>query len=238
MSKIALVTGASGGIGQAIAVRLAQDGFTVLVHYNTNQAGAEKTLALLKASAPASSMIQFDVADSAQIEARVKDLDIDVLVNNAGRHIDGMALLMSNETFEKVLRTNLFGPFYLTRQVAKKMVLKREGIIVNISSLAGQLGNAGQVNYATSKGGLIAMTKTLALELGRRGIRVNSVAPGLIETEMLNSIEHAENFKKQIPLGRFGKSEEVAGVVSFLCSKDASYVNGHTISVNGGLFPS
>lgn len=238
MSKTALVTGASSGIGRAIAIRLAQDGFTVLAHYNSNADGAAKTLAAITPLAPESRTLKFDISDPAQVEQTMKDLEVHTLVNNAGLHLDGMAVLMGNEAFEKVIKTNLFGPFYLTKVCAKKMLLKREGCIVNISSLAGQTGNAGQVNYAASKAGLIAMTKTLAAELGPRGIRVNGVAPGLIETEMIQSIPNLENFKKQIPLGRFGAPDEVAGVVSFLCSKDATYVNGHTISVNGGLFPS
>jgi 3-oxoacyl-[acyl-carrier protein] reductase len=237
MSKIALVTGASSGIGRAIALRLAKDGYTIIAHYNSNEAGAQETLQAIKVHSPESSILKFDIANSDEIDAAVKNLDVEVLVNNAGLHLDGMAILMSNESFEKVVKTNLFGPFYLIKQIAKKMLLKRRGSIVNIASLAGQTGNPGQVNYAASKAGLIAMTKTLAMELGARGIRVNAVSPGLIETEMINSIPNLENFKKQIPLGRFGKPEEVAGVVSFLCSADAAYVHGHTISVNGGLFP-
>ncbi|MBC7370797.1 MAG: SDR family oxidoreductase, partial [Bdellovibrionaceae bacterium] len=147
-------------------------------------------------------------------------------------------VLMANENFEKVVRTNLFGAFYVSKFLAKKMLLKRSGCIVNMASLAGQTGNMGQVNYAASKAGLIAMTKTMAAELGPRGIRVNAVSPGFIETEMIQNIPQLEAFKKQIPLGRFGTVDEVAGVVSFLCSADAAYVNGHTLSVNGGLFPS
>jgi 3-oxoacyl-[acyl-carrier protein] reductase len=238
MSKTALVTGASSGIGRAIALRLAKNGFNVLAHYNSNREGAEKTLAEMKAFSPGSSLLQFDMSNPAEVEKALKDTDVHTLVNNAGLHVDGMAVLMSNENFEKVVKTNLFGPFYISKICAKKMLLKRSGCIVNISSLAGQTGNAGQVNYAASKAGLIAMTKTMAMELGPRGIRVNGVAPGLIETEMINTIPNLENFKKQIPLGRFGSPDEVAGVVSFLCSADATYVNGHTVSVNGGLFPS
>jgi 3-oxoacyl-[acyl-carrier protein] reductase len=238
MSKIALVTGASSGIGRAIAIRLAQDGFELRVHYNANREGAEKTLQEVQAHSPNSSLLQFDIADPAAVESALKDLEVHTLVNNAGLHLDGMAVLMSNDQFEKVVRTNLMGPFYVTKICAKKMLLNRRGCVVNISSLAGQLGNPGQVNYASSKAGLIAMTKTFAMELGSRGIRVNAVAPGLIETEMINTIPNIENMKKQIPMGRIGTAQEVAGVVSFLCSEDASYVNGHTISVNGGLYPS
>ncbi|MBL7672407.1 MAG: 3-oxoacyl-ACP reductase FabG [Bdellovibrionaceae bacterium] len=237
MSKIALVTGASSGIGRAIAIRLAKDGYRILAHYNSNKAGASETLSEVLKFSPDSMILQFDILVAEQVEKTVKDFEIDVLVNNAGLHLDGMAILMSNDSFEKVVRTNLFGPFYLIKSCAKKMLLRRSGCIINISSLAGQTGNPGQVNYASSKAGLIGMTKTLAMELGPRGIRVNAVAPGLIETEMIHTIPNLENLKKQIPLGRFGLPEEVAGVVSFLCSADASFVTGHTLSVNGGMFP-
>lgn len=238
MSKNVIVTGASSGIGRAIAIRLAKDGYNIFVHYNSNQDGAQKTLDEVLKYAPESKILQFDISDPDAVETALKNIDVHTLINNAGLHIDGMAVLMSNNAFENVIKTNLFGPFYITKICAKKMLLNRSGCIVNIASLAGQTGNPGQINYAASKAGLIAMTKTLAMELGARGIRVNGVAPGLIETEMLNTIPHLENLKKQIPLGRIGAADEVAGVVSFLCSKDASYITGHTISVNGGLFPS
>jgi 3-oxoacyl-[acyl-carrier protein] reductase len=236
--KIALVTGASSGIGRAIAIRLAQDGFHVCVHYNSNKSGAEKTLELLREHSPESFILQFNVDSSEEIEKALKPLEVHTLINNAGFHKDGMAVLMSDETFESVIKTNLLGPFYVTKICAKKMLAKRTGCIVNIASIAGQIGNAGQINYSASKAGLISMTKTLARELGPRGIRVNAVSPGLIETEMIDQMTpQMEAFKKQIPLQRVGKPEEVAGVVSFLCSQDSSYISGHTISVNGGLYP-
>lgn len=238
MSKTALVTGASSGIGQAIAIRLAKDGFKVIVHYSSNAEGAAETLSQVQEHSPQSSLLQFDVAKALEVESSLEALDIDVLVNNAGIHLDGMSILMPNENFEKVINTNLNGAFYVSKICAKKMLMKRSGCIVNISSLAGQMGNPGQVNYAASKAGLIAMTKTLAVELGPRGIRVNGVAPGLIETKMITSIPHLDEFKARIPMKRFGTVKEVSGVVSFLCSEDAGYITGHTISVNGGLFPS
>lgn len=238
-SKLALVTGASSGIGRAIAIRLAKDGFQVCVHYNSNKLGAEKTLEEVQKFSPLSQMLQFNMDHAEEVEAALKPLDVHTLINNAGFHKDGMALMMSNEVFESVIKTNLFGPFYVSRTCAKKMLAKREGCIVNISSIAGQVGNAGQINYSASKAGLISMTKTLARELSPRGIRVNGVAPGLIETEMLSQMTNQlQEFKKQIPLQRIGTPDEVAAVVSFLCSQDASYISGHTISVNGGLYPS
>lgn len=240
-SSIALVTGASSGIGRAIALRLAQDGFHILIHYNKNKEGAEKTFSLLPQGQ--ASLIQFDMRDSSRMKDKLDNYfadspqPLEVLVNNAGMHDDTLTGLMSDTQFEEVVRTNLFGPFYLMRWGLKKMLKNRRGSIVNISSLSGQVGNAGQINYAASKGGLIAMTKTLAKELGPRGIRVNAVAPGLIETEMLGEIPHLEEIKKQIPLKRLGTPEEVAHVVSFLASSQSAYITGQTISVNGGLFP-
>lgn len=239
MSKTALVTGASSGIGKAIALRLAQDGFCLLVHYNKNLTGAEETLAEVKNISPElpHKVLQFEMCDYEKIENSLKELSIDILINNAGFNKDAPALLMENKSFQNVIETNLFGPFYLSKLCGKKMLLKRSGCIVNIASLAGQTGNPGQANYAASKAGLIALTKTMAMELGARGIRVNAVAPGLIETEMITTIPGLEDFKKRIPMGRFGSAKEVAGAVSFLCSEDASYITGQTISVNGGLFP-
>lgn len=245
--SVALVTGSSSGIGRAISVRLARDGFHVLVHYNSNAGGAEKTLSLIRSQGGTGEMIHFDVKDSKSIETTLdawtksggSPSPISVLVNNAGIHVDGLAGLMSDGAFDDVMKTNVYGPFYLLRWCVRKMMRQRAGSIVNISSLAGQTGNPGQINYAASKAALIAMTKTLAMEVGSRGIRVNAVAPGLIETDMLKEIPAAmmEELKKRIPLGRLGNADEVAGAVAFLCSKDASYITGHTLSVNGGILP-
>lgn len=243
--KLALVTGASSGIGKATALRLARDGYRILVHYNRGRGGAESTLAAIRDAGGDGALIQFDVSVSAEIESALDaftkenpSTPIEVLVNNAGIHQDTLLGIMSDEAFDSVMRTNVNGPFYLMRWCVRKMLRARAGTIVNIASLAGQTGNAGQANYAASKAALIAMTKTLAMEVGSRGIRVNAVAPGLIETDMIADVPHLEEFRKRIPLGRIGKVDEVSGVVSFLCSKDASYITGHTISVNGGLFPS
>ena len=245
MISIALVTGASSGIGRAIAIRLAKDGYHVLIHYHQNLSGALTTLEHIKKNSAASGdLIQFDVTQSQSIQNQLDayfsktDLPLSVLVNNAGLHNDSLTGLMSDSQFDQVIQTNLYGPFYLMRWCVKKMLPKRSGAIVNISSLSGQIGNPGQINYAASKAALIAMTQTLAGEVGSRGIRVNAVAPGLIETEMTRSMPQMDALKNQIPLKRFGKPEEVAGAVSFLCSSDASYITGHTLSLNGGLLPS
>jgi len=241
---LALVTGSSSGIGREVALRLAQDGYKVLVHYNGNEQGAAETLQKIEDAGGMGFLMRFDVQNKDQIEKALTefftkhaDFRLDVLVNNAGIHKDTLLGLMSDEQFDAVMKTNVYGPFFLMRWCIRKMLRQKSGTVVNMASLSGQTGNAGQVNYAASKGALIAMTKSLAMEVGSRGVRVNAVAPGLIETEMLSEIPHLEEFKKRIPLGRLGKAKEVAGTVSFLCSPDAGYITGATISVNGGLFP-
>jgi len=245
VKRAAIVTGTSSGIGRAIAVRLAKDGFHLIAHYGKNQAGAEETLKQIQAVGGQGELVQFDVVDSAAGEKNFDELlhpsrglELEVLVNNAGITADMVAALMSNESFEKVIATNVNGPFYLMRYAVRKMLKQRRGSIVNITSLAGQTGNAGQMNYAASKAALIAMTKSLCLEVGARGIRVNAVAPGLIDTDMIKTVPILDDLIKRIPLGRVGTPDEVAGAVSFLCSPDATYISGHTLSVNGGLFPS
>ena len=243
--RVVLVTGASGGIGKAVALRLARDGFHVLVHYHKNAGGAEDCFTQIQKSGGSAEVVCFDVKNRIEMESTLDQYFIPqegrvpyALVNNAGLHRDNLAALMSDSEFEEVIDTNLNGPFYLMRFCVKKLIRERSGCIVNVSSLAGQTGNAGQMNYAASKAGLIAMTKTLAMEVGSRGVRVNAVAPGLIETEMIHNIPQIENYISRIPLRRLGKVDEVAGAISFLLSPDASYITGHTLSINGGLFPS
>lgn len=241
---LALVTGSSSGIGRAIAVRLATDGYFVLAHFNSDEAGARKTLNDITGAGGQGQVIQFNVADHVTFESKLDsflsenpELKLEVLVNNAGIHKDTLTGLMSDEEFDSVIKTNQYGPFYLMRWSIRKMVRQRRGTIVNISSLAGQTGNTGQINYAASKAALIAMTKSLAMEVGSRGIRVNAVAPGLVLTDMISEIPELDKMKDRIPLRRFGTCEEVAGTVSFLCSTDSGYITGTTISVNGGLYP-
>ena len=222
---LALVTGSSSGIGQAVAARLGADGFHVLVHYNRNEGGAQKTLELILKNGGRGQLVRFDMQNKLEIEENLtaaltahSDQRLDVLVNNAGIAKDTLLGLMSDEMFDSVMQTNVYGPFYLMRFCVRKMMRQRSGSIVNMASLAGQTGNAGQFNYAASKGALIAMTKSLAMEIGSRGVRVNAVAPGLIETEMLDKIPYLDEMRKRIPLGRVGRVDEVAGTVSFLCS--------------------
>lgn len=238
-----LVTGASRGIGKAVALRLAKDGFSILVHYNSNEDSAAQVAQEIEKNGGNAQIMGFNVSKSSQIEKKLddwfKDLDGEFfgLVNNAGIHKDTMAGLMSDQDFDDVVQTNMYGPFYLMRYCLKKMMKKRRGSIVNMVSLAGQVGNPGQLNYSASKAGLIAMTKTLAMELGKRKIRVNAVSPGLIETAMVDDIPGIEEMVKKIPMQRMGQPSEVAGAVSFLMSEDSTYVTGQTLSVNGGLFP-
>lgn len=241
--KWVLVTGASKGIGRSIALRLAQDGFSILAHYNSNPESAIDLQKQIQATGSRAEIIGFDVKDSKSIEEKLdlffKELDGSLygVVNNAGIHIDTLTGLMSDDDFDQVIKTNLYGPFYIMRYAIKKMMRNRDGVIVNMASLAGQVGNPGQMNYAASKAGLIAMTKTLAMELAKRNVRVNAVSPGLIETTMVSEIPGLEQMIQRIPMQRMGQPEEVAGAVSFLLSKDATYITGQTISVNGGIFP-
>jgi len=241
---LALVTGSSSGIGRAIALRLARQGYHLLVHYHQGLMGAEETRNQIITEGGHADLLQFDVRDKESIEGALESftknnphLQFEVLVNNAGLHLDSLLGVMSDSAFDGVLKTNVYGPFFLMRWCIRKMIRQRSGCIVNIASISGQTGNAGQLNYAASKAALIAMSRSLSMEVGSRNIRVNVVAPGLIETKMISEIPHLEELKKRIPLGRFGRAEEVAGAVAFLCSPEASYITGSTLSVNGGLFP-
>jgi 3-oxoacyl-[acyl-carrier protein] reductase len=244
VKDIAIITGASSGLGRQIAIRLASDGYQTLIHYNTNETGALLTQKLIREKNGFADIIRFDIKSRLEAETALDnyfsspgpDRVLAVLVNNAGIAKDDLTGFMSDENFEEVINTNLTGTFYLLRWGIKKMLRNKRGSIVNISSLSAQTGNMGQVNYAASKAGIIAMTKTLAMEVGSRNIRVNAVAPGIIETEMIKQIPRMEELKNSIPLRRFGRAEEISGVVSFLCSDDASYITGQTISVNGGIY--
>ena len=238
MKRTALVTGSSKGIGRAVAARLARDGHYVLVHYHQDGRGAEETLAHIRAQGGDGQIVQFDVTDLSGLKNALSpfaESGIHVLVNNAGIIMDSFAAMMPDHAFENVLNVNTVGPFYLMRFCLKPMMRLRQGCIVNITALSGHTGNRGQINYAASKAALTAMTKTLAAEVGSWGIRVNAVAPGLIETDMIKKIPQLDELKKQIPLGRLGSADDVAGAVAFLCSKDADYITGTCLHVNGGI---
>ena len=244
-NNVVIVTGGATGIGKAISLRLARDGYFVLVHYNSSADAAKNVVAEITSLGGVASSLSFDIKDRKAGEEKLTaffaehtDLTLYGLVNNAGITKDTLVGLMSDEDFTDVIETNVYGAFFLMRWAVKKMLVKKAGSIVNMSSISGQTGNAGQFNYAASKAAVIAMTKSLAQEVGRKGVRVNAVAPGVIETKMTEEVAFLEAIKNNIPMKRFGKSEEVASVVSFLMSPDASYVTGQTISVNGGLFSS
>ena len=240
--KSALVTGGSRGIGKAICLRLAAEGYYILVNYRSNTAEAEKTLGEIRASGGGGELLPFDVADKEQIKTRLggwieahPDNYIEVLVNNAGIKEDALMVWMEDEQWSRVIATNLDAFFYVTRLVLNSMLLRRYGRIVNVVSLSGLKGVAGQTNYSAAKGGVIGATKALAQEVGRHGITVNAVAPGFIKTDMIAGLDEKE-MRMVIPVRRFGTPEEVAHAVAFLASPQASYITAEILSVNGGLY--
>ena len=237
--QVALVTGGSRGIGRAICLELAKNGLYVIVNFLSNQKAAEETLELIHQAGGRGETVCFDVADPEKTEKSLEDLltrheAIDILVNNAGVTADGLFVLMSSEEWTKVLNTSLQGFYHVTKPILKQMVARKHGYIVAISSVSAKLGRRGQTNYSAAKAGLEGACRSLASEVARLGIRVNVVAPGLIETEMIQDIPK-DMIKQIIPLGRVGLPVEVAKVVRFLCSDDASYIIGQVISVNGGM---
>ncbi len=242
--KTALVTGASRGIGRAIAVALAKGGAKVALNYAGNEAAANEALSLvLAAGAPKAKLYRFDVADpaacNAAVEAVLADLgSLDVLVNNAGIAIDQLVMRLKDEDWNRQLQVNLTGTFNLIRAVTRPMMKAKRGAIVNLTSVVGEMGNAGQAAYAAAKAGQIGLTKSVARELASRNIRVNAVAPGYIDTDMTAAIAEAARTKlmEMIPLARLGTAEDVASAVAFLASDQASYVTGEVLRVNGGMY--
>ncbi len=237
--QIALVTGGSRGIGRAICLDLAKNGCHVIINFRSNTKAAEETLGLIHQAGGMGEIIRFDVASREETERNIETLltrhdAIDILVNNAGETADGLFVLMPPEEWVKVLNTSLQGFYNVTKPVLMKMVNRKHGSIVAISSVSARLGHRGQTNYSAAKAGLEGACRSLASEVARLGIRVNVVAPGLIETEMLQPVPR-DMIKQIIPMGRVGLPEEVAKVVRFLCSEDASYITGQVISVNGGM---
>ena len=239
--KVALVTGASRGIGRATAVELAKTGYHVIINYNSSEAAAAETLSEVQAAGGTGRITRFDVADTEEVKNALGGIiaeykKIDVLVNNAGVTADGLFMMMGDDEWRRVIDTTLNGFFNVTKPVLREMVRKKNGSIVSVSSISALAPNRGQSNYAAAKAGLIAATKSLAKEVARFGIRVNAVAPGPIETDMLSSMPmDAGMIKAMIPMARVGKPEEVARVIRFLCSADASFITGEVISINGGM---
>jgi 3-oxoacyl-[acyl-carrier protein] reductase len=241
--KVALVTGSARGIGRSIAEAFSAEGAIVVVNDVGNDAGARETLAAITGSGGNGTVEMFDVGDAAQVDAGVKNIlaahgRIDILVNNAGITRDNLLLRMSEEEFDAVLRVNLKGTYLLTKTVTRHMMKQRSGKVVNISSVVGMMGNAGQSNYAAAKAGIIGFTKASARELAPRNITVNAIAPGFIRTAMTAGLPEAvqKTFLAQIPLGRFAEPQEVAELALFLASDASSYITGQVIGINGGMY--
>lgn len=240
--KYAVVTGGSRGIGRAIVKRLAEDGMDVVFSYVSNEDAAKETVDLCNACGVKVKGIRADVSNPDECEMFVKEAlnelsRIDVLVNNAGITRDNLIMRSSNEDLDRIVDVNLKGPFYMMRQVSRIMLKQKAGSIINMSSVVGIMGNAGQVNYAATKAAVIGMTKSLAKEIASRHIRVNAIAPGMIGTDMLGAVaeNEQEKLKEMVPLGEIGKPEDVANLVSFLASDDSRYITGQVINVDGGM---
>lgn len=240
--KVALVTGASGGIGRAIAIALAEAGAFVYVNYNGSQGKAEETVRIIEEKGGQAEICKFNVGCFEETGKAVNDIiaakgRLDILVNNAGITKDGLMMKMTEAQFDDVIRTNLKGAFNTIQAATRTMVKQRSGRIINISSVSGVMGNAGQANYSASKAGMIGLTKSMARELASRNITVNAVAPGFIETEMTAVLSDSvkELAVKQIPVGKFGQPEDIANMVKFLASEEAGYITGQVICVDGGM---
>lgn len=238
----ALVTGGSGAIGKAICIKLAEMGYSVIVHFNSNEQSANKVVEEITNSGGKAETLKFDVSNITEVKNALTNWNqqheedvISVLVNNAGINKDSLMVWMEEEDWSNIINTNLNSFYYVTSQLLKKMVLNKWGRIVNIVSLSGQKGLPGQTNYAASKAGVIGATKSLAQEVGKKKITVNAVSPGYIASEMTKDLDE-KLLKKHIPANRFGTAEEVAATVGFLVSNGAAYITGEVISVNGGLY--
>ncbi|HHA0736712.1 TPA: 3-oxoacyl-[acyl-carrier-protein] reductase [Staphylococcus aureus] len=243
MTKSALVTGASRGIGRSIALQLAEEGFNVAVNYAGSKEKAEAVVEEIKAKGVDSFAIQANVTDADEVKAMIKEVvsqfgSLDVLVNNAGITRDNLLMRMKEQEWDDVIDTNLKGVFNCIQKATPQMLRQRSGAIINLSSVVGAVGNPGQANYVATKAGVIGLTKSAARELASRGITVNAVAPGFIVSDMTDALsdELKEQMLTQIPLARFGQDTDIANTVAFLASDKAKYITGQTIHVNGGMY--
>jgi 3-oxoacyl-[acyl-carrier protein] reductase len=241
--KNALVTGAAKGIGKAIALKLADEGANVIINYASSDQAAQELVGIIEAKGVKAVAMKGDVSNAEQAENLVNQAilqfgSVDILINNAGITKDNLLLRMKEEDWDRVMEVNLKGTFLMTKLVGKTMLKKRYGKIVNITSIVGLMGNAGQANYAASKAGVIGLTKSVAKEFASRGINVNAVAPGFIKSDMTDSLneEVVKNYLQNIPLGSLGEPEDVANAVVFLCSEESRYMTGQILSVDGGLY--
>jgi len=241
VNKKALITGASRGIGRAVAIELANAGYDIWINYRSSDKAAEEVYeAVVKVGARAK-LLKFDVADRQEVRSVLipvlkEEGNLDILVNNAGIVRDTTFYWMKDEEWDTVINTNLGGFYNVTKAVLPFMVRKKWGRIISITSISGIVGARGQSNYAAAKGAVIAASKSMAKELARQNILVNCIAPGIIETDMTNNLPHLDRIKKEIPLRKFGKAEDIAKMVRFLCSDDANYITGSVVNINGGLF--
>ncbi|WP_127717058.1 SDR family NAD(P)-dependent oxidoreductase [Halobacteriovorax sp. HLS] len=241
MSKLdhwALVTGATGGIGQAIAKTLANSGYSILLHYGSNINKANSLKNTIVELGVSCELIQCDLSDLSSLEACLNDLSIKpkIIVNNAGITVDSLFSMIELDTFDKIMKVNAYAPFLIMKWAAKYMSRAKEGSIINISSVSGQIGNPGQASYSASKAALMTMSKTLGKELARKKVRVNSIAAGIIDTEMSEKIPKLDEIIEHIPARRLGNAQEIADVVEFLASSKSTYITGQILSVNGGLY--
>jgi 3-oxoacyl-[acyl-carrier protein] reductase len=240
--RVAVVTGGGRGIGRAVAVRLANEGANVAISYRSNDTTAQEVAEEVRAAGVLCEIFKGDVASSEDVDALFRGVgealgQVEILINNAGLTRDNLMMRMKEDEFDEVLRTNLKGTYLCTRAALRPMIRARWGRIINVSSVVGLVGNAGQANYAASKAGIIGLTKSVAREVAQRGITANVVAPGYVETELTRSLsdDTKDQIMGQVPAGRFAEAEEVAEVVAFLAGEDAGYVTGQTVAVDGGM---